>query len=63
MFGFGKKNKHDQGKQNGTDVSSTKAEKEQSEREAEEKIVYFFLIGTAILGTILLYLGISKEFT
>ncbi|RZT21316.1 hypothetical protein [Fictibacillus sp. BK138] len=63
MFGFGKKNEHEQGKENGTQDQSTDAEKKQTENEAEEKIVYFFLIGTAIFGAVLLYLGISKEFT
>ncbi|WP_226536346.1 hypothetical protein [Fictibacillus halophilus] len=63
MFGFGKKNEHEQGKEDGTQNQSTDAEKKQTEKEAEEKIVYFFLIGTAIFGAVLLYLGISKEFT
>jgi Ca2+/Na+ antiporter len=63
MFGFGKKNNHEQGKEDGTQNQSTDAEKKQTEKEAEEKIVYFFLIGTAIFGAVLLYLGISKEFT
>jgi hypothetical protein len=63
MFGFGKKKKHEQGKEDGTHAQSTDAEKKQTEKEAEEKIVYFFLISTAIFGTVLLILGISKEFT
>jgi hypothetical protein len=63
MFGFRKKKKHEQGKEDGTQVQSTVAEKKQTEKEAEEKIVYFFLISTAIFGVVLLVLGISKEFT
>lgn len=63
MFGFGKKKKHQQGKEDGTEVQSTDAEKKQTEREAEEKIVYFFLITTALFGAVLLILGIAKEFT
>jgi hypothetical protein len=63
MFGFGKKKKHEQGNEDGTQVQSTVAEKKQTEKEAEEKIVYFFLISTAIFGVVLLVLGISKEFT
>jgi hypothetical protein len=63
VFGFGKKKKHEQGKEDGTQGQATDAEKKQTEKEAEEKIVYFFLISTAIFGAVLLYLGISKEFT
>lgn len=63
MFGFGKRKKHEQGKKDGTQDQSTDAEKKQTEKEAEEKIVYFFLISTAIFAAVLLYLGIAKEFT
>lgn len=63
IFGFGKKKKHEQGKKDGTQNQSTEAEKRQTEKEAEEKIVYFFLISTAIFGVVVLYIGISKEFT
>lgn len=63
IFGFGKKKKNEQGKEDGNQAQSTNAEKRQTEKEAEEKIVYFFLISTALFGIILLYLGISKEMT
>ncbi|MFD1359184.1 DUF3899 domain-containing protein [Fictibacillus halophilus] len=62
MFGFRKKKKQ-KSKEVGTQVQSTDAEKKQTEKEAEEKIVYFFLISTAIFGVVLLVLGISREFT
>jgi hypothetical protein len=62
MFGIGKK-RQQQPKEDGTQGQATPAEKRQSENEAEEKIVYFFLISTAIFAVVVLYLGIAKEFT
>ncbi|MBY6037252.1 hypothetical protein KUV80_11330 [Fictibacillus nanhaiensis] len=62
MFGFGKKQKQSN-TEDGSQAQATDQEKRQTEKEAEEKIVYFFLIGLAVFGVVILYIGISKEFT
>ncbi|MED1865791.1 hypothetical protein P4V41_20220 [Fictibacillus nanhaiensis] len=59
MFGFGKQKKKTS--QGSGKSEATETEKMQSEKEAEEKIVYFFLISTVIFGVVVLYLGISRE--
>ncbi|MDR7073423.1 hypothetical protein [Fictibacillus barbaricus] len=60
MFMFGKKKKANQ--EEDVQSPSSKQRVEQSEREAEEKIVYFLLISLAVFSVVVIYLGVAKEF-
>ena len=57
MFGKKKANKEE-----AAQSPDAKQRLEQSEREAEEKIVYFLLISLAVFGVVIIYLGMAKEF-
>ncbi len=60
MFMFGKKKKANQ--EDAVQSPTSKQRVEQSEREAEEKIVYFLLISLAVFSVVVIYLGMAKEF-